>query len=72
MRQADQILAHLKTGQTLTPIEALIEFRCFRLAARIFDLKEAGWPIVCDKRDVGGDKLVGHYTLVNDKDLWPE
>jgi hypothetical protein len=47
-------------------------FGCFRLASRVFDLKQDGWPIQCEKRDVGTGKVVGHYTLVNNKDLWPE
>lgn len=72
MTQNQQILAHLKTGQTLTPLEALESFGCFRLASRIHDLKEDGWPITCDRLDVGNNKRVGHYHLVNDKDKWPE
>jgi hypothetical protein len=71
MTQNQQILAHLKTGQTLTPLEALESFGCFRLASRIHDLKEDGWPITCDRLDVGNNKRVGHYHLVNDKDKWP-
>ena len=43
--QADQILAYLKTGHTLTAIEALRHFQCFRLAARIRDLRKIGIPI---------------------------
>jgi hypothetical protein len=72
MKQAEEILAYLKTGKTLTPLEALDMFGCFRLASRVFDLKQDGWPIQCDKRDIGNGKVVGHYTLVNSKDLWPE
>jgi hypothetical protein len=72
MTQNELILAHLKTGKTITPMEALREYGCFRLAGRIYDLKEDGWPIVCDRLDVGDGKRVGHYHLVNDKDRWPE
>ncbi len=72
MSQNEQILAYLKTGKTLTPMDALREFGSFRLSARIYELKDAGWPIHCDRRDVGDGKVVGHYTLVNDKDWWPE
>ena len=72
MKQNEMILQYLKTGKTLTPIEALDMFGCFRLASRVYDLKQAGWPVTCDKRDVGNGKVVGHYTLVNNKDLWPE
>lgn len=37
--QSKLILAYLMTGETLTPIEALNMFGCFRLGARIYDLK---------------------------------
>lgn len=43
--QCSQILRTLKKGKTLTPLEALREFGCFRLAARIHELKEQGIPI---------------------------
>lgn len=72
MSQAVQILKLLKAGRTVTPLDALRECGCFRLSARIFDLKEMGWPIECERRDVGDGAVVGHYTLVNNKDLWPE
>jgi len=71
MTQNKQILHYLKTGKPITPLEALYQFGCLRLSARIFELKENGWPITCDRQDVGDGKVVGHYTLVNNRDLWP-
>ena len=38
------ILEHLKRGP-ITPIEALVRHRCFRLAARIWDLRQIGHVI---------------------------
>ena len=43
--QRDQILAALKQGDTLTPIDALRRFGCFRLAARINELRDEGVQI---------------------------
>lgn len=43
--QRDQILAALKQGDTLTPIDALQRFGCFRLAARINELRDEGVQI---------------------------
>lgn len=43
--QAKQILDHLNSGRTITPIDALEQYGCFRLAARIHDLKQAGHKI---------------------------
>ena len=41
----ERIRAALETGRTITPIEALEEFGCFRLAARVKDLRDAGYPV---------------------------
>jgi hypothetical protein len=43
--QAANILHALKSGRAITPICALTEFGCFRLAARILDLRRAGHSI---------------------------
>lgn len=44
--QLDQILEHLKQGKSITPIEALELFSCFRLSAVILKLRNAGYDIV--------------------------
>jgi hypothetical protein len=43
--QCSEILAHLKTGCSLSPLEALEKFGCFRLGGRIYDLKQQGHKI---------------------------
>ena len=40
--QQDRILAALRRGRAVTPISALREFGCFRLGARIYNLKRQG------------------------------
>ena len=40
--QNKRILAYLKSGRKLTPLEALYEFGCLRLGARIYDLRAQG------------------------------
>jgi len=45
MTQSQRILIYLKTGKSLTPLEALKKFGCFRLAARIADLRKDGHTI---------------------------
>jgi len=37
--QTTRILNYLLTGKSITPIEALKKFDCFRLGARIHDIK---------------------------------
>ena len=45
MTQETMILEYLKTGQSLTPIDALNYFQCWRLGARCHALKRKGFPI---------------------------
>ena len=40
--QEARIFDYLNEGNTLTPLEALEKFGCFRLGARIFDLRKKG------------------------------
>jgi hypothetical protein len=60
--QCNAILAALQSGRKLSPMEALREFGCFRLGARIWDLKQAGHPI---ERTWGtdGEKRWAEYRL---------
>ena len=43
--QCGQILAHMRMFGSITPQEALDEYGCFRLAARISDLRKRGHAI---------------------------
>jgi len=45
MSQNQQIANYLNKGRKLTPIDALNKFGCFRLAARIADLRNDGMNI---------------------------
>ena len=40
-----RILKHLKAGKTITALQALRQFGCLRLSARILDLKKIGFEI---------------------------
>lgn len=62
--QTAQILAHLKKGRSITPIDALRDFQCFRLGARVWDLKKEGHNIVKEMVEVPSGKRVASYTLV--------
>ena len=42
MSQNDQILHHLKSGQSITATQAISLFNCYRLAARIDELRKKG------------------------------
>jgi helix-turn-helix protein len=63
--QADQILQHLRSGKHITPLEALNRFGCFRLGARIYDLKEAGHAIESRMVTLASGKKVASYHLAS-------
>jgi hypothetical protein len=63
MSQQDQILAYMKRHpRGITPLLALTECGCFRLAARIYDLRWAGHDINVVMVD-RGDTKVAQYSL---------
>ena len=62
MTQCEQVLQHLRTRGTLTPIDALNEYGCFRLAARVKDLRDAGHDVVTI-RESQGEKCFARYML---------
>lgn len=62
--QRQSILAHLEAGHTLTAIKALERFRCFRLAARIEELRRAGHEIISEMVATPGGAKVAEYRLV--------
>ena len=43
--QSGRILKHMQEGYGITPITALNNYGCFRLAAVVFDLKKEGHNI---------------------------
>lgn len=43
--QTENILDYLLTGKSLTPLDALRLFQCFRLSARILEIKELGYQV---------------------------
>jgi hypothetical protein len=45
MTQRARILQYLMKYGSITPIDAMREFGCMRLATRIFELKQSGWGI---------------------------
>ena len=68
--QNKQVLKHLKKKGSITPMEALNLFGCFRLAARIFDLHEEGHdikPVMTESRTKHGKKRFATYYLIQKK-----
>jgi biotin operon repressor len=57
VNQTDQIRTALLAGRELTPLDALEEFGCFRLAARIKDLRAEGLDIETVSETRNGKKF---------------
>lgn len=59
-----RILAYLQDGHSITPLEALANYGCFRLADAIFRLKGQGWVIgTYLKKDPNG-KTYARYSMM--------
>lgn len=67
MTQTQKILRYLNECGSITPLEALKEFGCMRLGARIYDLKQAGYDIESriesHKNSYGERVSYARYTL---------
>jgi hypothetical protein len=69
MTQTEMIRAHLQSGRDLSPIDALNHYGCFRLAARIKELRNQGLPIETLTEQRNGKawakyRLVGQMVLL--------
>lgn len=63
MSQAQYILDHLKKGESITQMEALKLFGCFRLASRINELRDSGYDIETRIKRTTTGKQIAEYTL---------
>lgn len=63
MSQSERIYRHLAKGQGLTPIIALKRFQCFRLAARIADLRREGHDIKTRTVHKGGKSFASYWLV---------
>lgn len=61
--QASKILAYLRQGHRLTPLAALDLFGCYRLAARIHELRADGHTIVEQTIKTPSGKRIAEYSL---------
>lgn len=63
--QCDMILAYLQKGYSITQMDALNMFGCFRLASRVHDLRDRGYKINACKITTPTGKRVCEYVLVS-------
>ena len=67
MSDKARVLQLLRERGSITPLEALHEFGCMRLGARIWDLRHEGYDIVTDTvvaKDKNGERMsYARYVL---------
>jgi hypothetical protein len=61
--QKKAVLSHMQTRGSITPMEALRLYGCFRLGARIWDLEREGY-IIDHKMERSAGKRFAVYSLV--------
>ena len=67
--QAELILNHLNECGFITPLDALNLYGCFRLAARVHELKKQGHPIESVPWTTPAGATISKYVLVGQSDL---
>lgn len=67
MSDKARILRHLQENGSITPLEALEQYGCYRLGARIWDLRHDGYSInttIVEGVDRNGDPMrYARYTM---------
>jgi hypothetical protein len=56
------ILDYLRSGKSISPLEALEKFGCFRLGGRVYDLKKLGHNITTEIVERNGKRFAS-YSL---------
>ena len=63
----ERILKHLQENGSITPMEALEQYGCYRLGARVFDLRQDGYDIsttIVEGTDRNGEPMkFARYSL---------
>lgn len=66
--QEEQVLQHLLSGQSITPIEALDLYGSFRLSSIIYRLRDRGYDIRTEMVTIRKGTRVARYTLIQKKE----
>lgn len=61
--QRKTIVRHLKDRGTISPMEALVSYGIYRLAAIIHSLREDGWGINTEMKKDGNGHKYARYSL---------
>ena len=70
MTQCEKVLEYMKEFGSITPLEAMQDIGCMRLASRIADLKDQGHPIgrrmKTSKNRYGKNVSFAEYYLIKE------
>lgn len=66
--QDAQVIRHLMSGKSLTPIEALDLYGSFRLSSIIYRLRDRGYDIRTEMVTIRKGTRVARYTLIQKKE----
>lgn len=66
--QDAQVIRHLMSGKSLTPIEALDLYGSFRLSSIIYRLRYRGYDIRTEMVTIRKGTRVARYTLIQKKE----
>lgn len=69
MTQTTAILRHLQTRGQITPLEALRDYGCFRLAGRIYELRAKGHPIATTEVTTANGARIARYVWTGQPEL---
>ena len=69
MSQSEMILKHLQRHKAITGLEALDLYGCFRLSARIWELRKQGYEIKSEMIKLENGKKVARYYIDETKTL---
>lgn len=68
MSKKKEILNYLRAHGCITPMEAVTKIKCYRLSARIKELRDEGYNIITDDRDADGNPVnYAIYRLKEEK-----
>lgn len=65
LSQNKRIRKHLESGRSINPLEALYMYGCFRLGARIYDLRKQGLRIMAKTIEITSPSVYNgkkHFT----------
>ena len=61
MNQTEMILDYIQKNGSITPLEALQELGCFRLGARVWEIRSSGIPVEMEMVEENGKRYAKYY-----------